>query len=313
MKVISIDTTEVVDVAVDLGNAVIKGAVKDGNVFKCDKLDNKVQTIRTGNPKEIRFSQGQGELVFGTGKLQNNKLKHEREFLLEQALIMTNKLIDKDSIKVNLRVALPPGEFFNDEYVEKYKSRFPVGVHKFNIEKEPKEVEITNIDVFMEGYSAFLDIAHNIKTTNNLLIFDIGGGTLDCIEIIYDRRDKSFVPSNAASVRKGSIDLYACIMNEINAKGKTVKLEGIESHIDDGSDMINGRYSIQEHLNIAKAEFKSMLNEIANKLECTLSEYDIVCVGGGTTIFKMLYEDSNLIELDIKDTIYSNTIGMLNQ
>ena len=34
MKLISIDTTEVVDIAVDLGNAVIKGAVKDRNVFR---------------------------------------------------------------------------------------------------------------------------------------------------------------------------------------------------------------------------------------------------------------------------------------
>ena len=313
MKVISIDTTEVVDIAVDLGNAVIKGAVKDRNVFRCDKLDNKVQTIRTGNPKEVRFNAGQGEIVFGTGKLQNNKLKHEREFLLEQALIMTNKLIDKDSIKVNLRVALPPSEFFNDEYVQKYKSIFTPGVHKFTIGDEPKEIEIKDVNVFMEGYSSFLYIAHNIKTTNNLLIFDIGGGTLDCIEIIYDKRDKSFFPNTAASVRKGSIDLYSCIMNDINNNGNSVKLEWIESAIDNKEDMINSRYSIKEHLSSAKVELKSMLNEMANKLGCSLNEYDVICVGGGTTIFKMLYDNTNLLELDLQDTIYSNAIGMLGQ
>ena len=42
MKVISIDTTEVKDLSIDLGNAVIKGAIKDGNIFKCNKFDNKL-------------------------------------------------------------------------------------------------------------------------------------------------------------------------------------------------------------------------------------------------------------------------------
>ena len=56
-----------------------------------------------------------------------------------------------------------------------------------------------------------------------------------------------------------------------------------------------------------------MLNEMANKLGCSLNEYDVICVGGGTTIFKMLYDNTNLLELDLQDTIYSNAIGMLGQ
>lgn len=313
MKAISIDTTEVKEISVDLGNAVIKGAIKDKNVFKCDKFDNKVQVNRTGNPKEFRFKfiNDGSEVIFGTGKLQNNKLKHERQFLLEQALIMSSKLIEEDTFKVNLNVALPPIEFFNDEYVEKYKKQFTKGIHKFTINGADKEVEINDIKVHMEGYSAFLDIANNIKTTNNLLIFDLGGGTLDCIEILYDKREKSFYANRAESVRKGTIDLYSCIENEINQKGNSVKLDWIESAIDCKEDMINSRYSIKDHLNTARTELKSMLNEIANKLECSLNEYDIVALGGGTTIFNMLYDNDNLIELDLKDTLYSNCVGML--
>lgn len=311
MQVISIET-EVKDLSVDLGNAVIKGAIKDGNIFKCDKFDNKVQVTRTGSPKETRFKfEGGSEVIFGTGKLQNNKLKHERKFLLEQALIMASKLVEEDKFKTNLNVALPPTEFFNDEYVEKYKKEFPKGVHSFTVDGKDKVVEINDINVHMEGYSAFLDIAHNIKTTNNLLVFDLGGGTLDCIEVIYDKREKTFFPNNAESVRKGTIDLYNCIVNEINNKGNSVKLEWIESSIDCKEDMVNSRYSIKEHLNTARIELDSMLNEIANELGCSLNEYDIICVGGGTTIFNMLYENKNLIELDIKDTLYSNCVGML--
>ena len=53
--------------------------------------------------------------------------------------------------------------------------------------------------------------------------------------------------------------------------------------------------------------------EVANKLECSLDEYDIIAIGGGATIFNMLYENkANLIELDL-DTLYSNSVGMLQQ
>lgn len=73
MTEISIDK-EIYDLSTELGNAVIKGAIKEGSVYKCDKFDNRVQTTRTGNPREIRFKKDAGkEIVFGTGKLQSNK------------------------------------------------------------------------------------------------------------------------------------------------------------------------------------------------------------------------------------------------
>ena len=289
--------------------------LNEGNTYVCRKFDNKVQTTRTGSPREIRYQEeGSTEVIFGTGKLQNNKLKHEREFLLQQALIMASKLVDDRKFSTNIRVALPPTEFFNDEYVEKYKSRFPLGVHKFTIAGEPKEIEILDVNVLMEGYSAFVSILPNIKTTNNLLVFDLGGGTLDCIEVIYDRREKAFMPNRAESIRKGAIDLYECITNDINSNGNSVKLEWVESAIDDKEDMINSRHSIKANLGSAKVELKSMLNEIANKLECTLAEYDIVCVGGGTTIFKMLYDNpEHILDIGLDDTLFSNATGMLEQ
>lgn len=56
-----------------------------------------------------------------------------------------------------------------------------------------------------------------------------------------------------------------------------------------------------------------MLNDIANKLECSIGEYDVVCVGGNT-IFNMLYEDKqNLIKLEVQDALFSNAVGMLQQ
>lgn len=302
------------EISNDLGNAVIKGAIKDESVFKCEKIDNRVQVNRTGSYKEVRFQrEGETEIILGVGDLQNNKLKHEREFLLEQSLVISSKLVEEDKFKMNLRVALPPTEFFNDTYVKRYKEKFPVGVHKFKIDGVDKEIEINNVSVYMEGYSAFLDIANNIKTTNNLLIFDLGGGTLDCIEVLYDKREKSFYPNKAESVRKGTIDLYGCIAADINKNGHSVKIEWIEEAIDCKEDSINSRYKVSENLSSAKIELKSMLNELANKLECSLGEYDIICIGGGSTIFNMLYDDkTNLIELDL-DTLYCNAAGMLQQ
>ena len=305
---------DIIDMSNDLGNAVLKGAIKDGSVFKCDKIDNRVQVSRTGSHKEVRFQRdGESEIILGVGDLQNNKLKHEREFLLEQSLVISSKLVKEDKFKMNLRVALPPTEFFNDTYVEKYKEKFPIGVHKFKINGVDKEIEINNVSVYMEGYSAFLDIANNIKTTNNLLIFDLGGGTLDCIEVLYDKREKSFYPNKAESVRKGTIDLYRCIALDINKNGHSVKIEWVEEAIDCKEDYINSRYKISENLSSARIELKSMLNEVANKLECSLDEYDIIAIGGGATIFNLLYENkANLIELDL-DTLYSNSVGMLQQ
>lgn len=313
MKVISIEN----EVAVDLGHAVIKGAIKDTNIIRYDKFDNKVKTNRGGNPNEIRFKNATNgaEIIFGAGNLQNNKLKHERELLLEQALIMSSRLVKEDKYKIKLNVALPPTEFFNDEYVNKYKNKFPLGLHKFQVSDEndkfkEKEVYINEVEVHMEGYSAFLNIAANLNTTNNILLFDLGGGTLDVIEIMYDRREKGFFPNNAITVRTGAIDLYSCIAAEINQKGHNVKAEWIETTIDDKEDMVNSRYSIKEHINKATTEFKAMLIEAASKLECSINEYDIICVGGGTNIFNMLYSDTNLIQIDL-DTLYANAAGML--
>lgn len=307
---------EILEISNDLGNAVIKAALKKENIFTCEKMDNRVQVTRTGNPREIRFQrEGESEIVFGVGNLQNNKLKHKREFLLEQSLTISSKLIKEDKFKMNLRVALPPVEYFNDTYVTKYKDQFKLGLHKFKINNIDKEIEICDVKVYMEGYSALLDILKNIKTTNNLLLFDLGGGTLDCIEVIYNRREKTFFPNRAESVRKGTIDLYKCIVDDINKNGNSVKLEWVEDAIDDKEDIINSRYSISENLSSAKVELKSMLNDISNKLECSLKEYDIICVGGGTTIFNMLYDNEykNLIQSGLTDTLYSNAVGMLEQ
>src|SRR5690606_33450749 len=92
------------------------------------KLPNRIQYSKTisSKAKKVEFD---GQTIFiGVGELNNNVQKHSRKHLLEQTFVMINELYPGETIlKVDLKLGLPPVQYFNDSHKNNFIDMFPVG------------------------------------------------------------------------------------------------------------------------------------------------------------------------------------------
>lgn len=318
------ETIEFIEVEsnLDLGNFNLKGVGFDeeGNMVMVT-LPNLVETRNTLNHLAKMIEINGRKLFLGCGNANNKVLKHKRDFMLEQVLTMTCMLYPNfDNMKVSLKIGLPPEEFSKLAYQKALLENFPTGVaYNFKLEGKEKNIIIDSVKICIEGYSAFVAIADDVKYSGrDLIVVDIGGGTTDACSFSYNFDMEQFVPGRPITVPSGNINLISDITNKINSlDGADISSLQIDTYIRKNIDTVefaNFTYNINEHISSAKDSADLIFSRLENEYG-SLDKYEVILVGGGSKLFNMLMSDKINKKLNLEEEImyYSNAIGFALQ
>nr|UWF89290.1 MAG: StbA protein [Bacteriophage sp.] len=311
---------KIVKTSLDLGNSMLKGATYiDGKAIVC-KLPNKIQFNKTVNPKARVFEIDGNIMYVGVGKLNNNVLKHTRKYLLEQALVMIHELYPNDSeLKVDLKLGLPPEQLFNDSYLKEYENLFPTSkVFNYSVGGTSKKVTINSVEVFAEGYSAFVNLVDEITSKQDIISIDVGGGTTDLCNYSWDYEDEMYYPDETYTIKKGIINFSEEIAKYFNNKESAdIQKEFIDNLLKNDIEVIEyegKEFKLSDYLVSLSPMIDDMMNDITNKFG-KLDRYIVVGIGGGYKTFNRMMNNQikKEIEIDSEKQFYANALGYLEQ
>lgn len=314
---------KVYELGIDLGNIVNKGAMinESGEVI-LKKFANKVTSRKTANPKALKLERNGEVLFFGVGDLNNISKKYDRKYLEEQVLVMTNELLpNEEYVIIDLKLGLPPEQYFSDVAVEKFKNKFKTNEDiEFRINDKYKKVRINSVTVFMEGYSAFKAIESQRllgKSKKRILSCDLGGGTLDVCDYEFDYDDECFYPNEPLTIECGIVNMTKAIATAINDKNTdTVTAEQVEYAIRNNLDLIEDTYKIDDY----KKAINHLTNDIITKINdfYKIQSFELVQIlglGGGFDNFNKLTNNAINNDILVSDELkqFGNAIGYLCQ
>lgn len=312
---------KIVSVGIDLGNSMLKAAKLDGSRKVRAKLPNRIQYSKTisAKAKKVEFN---GQTIFvGVGELNNNVQKHSRKHLLEQTFVMLNELYPNvNELKVDLRLGLPPVQYFNDSHKSNFENMFPIGKSfEFTIDGEAKKVTFISLEVFVEGYSAFVSNIDSIgDNKQDILSVDVGGGTTDLCSYSYDYDDEMYYPNDTLTIPSGVIDYGVEIAKHFNeVENADVDSKYIDSLLKNNIDVIEykgNKYDLKNYLSAIEPIVNDTTNKITNKFG-ELDRYIVVGIGGGYKTYNRIIKDriAAQIELDEDSQFYGNAEGYLEQ
>jgi len=223
----------------------------------------------------------------------NDKTEDERYFILSLFAIgkelveeadMFRKLTPHSHINVELLIGLPLQHF--ETYRKKFERYFSErpGIIRFELNGMPYSIRITGATAFPQAYSAAVTVFDRLKDSNIVNIIDLGGHTVDCIQL------NKFKPNMTlcTSLYWGVNTLFQSINDRMRSTGgrdiSNSIIEGILQK--DPADL--SEYSekrIDAVTSAAVSHSERMLAEISQK-GFDLEEDKTVFMGGGSILLK---------------------------
>lgn len=312
---------KIVSIGIDLGNSMLKATkIEDGKKVRV-KIPNRIEYSETLNPKARKVDFNGSTIYIGVGELNNNVLKHTRKHLLEETLLMVHELYPMEQeLRVELKLGLPPQQYFNKSYLNEFEQLFPISKEfKYFVNGISKKVIFNSLTVNVEGYSAFVSNVEAIgDIKQDILSIDVGGGTTDLCNYSWDYDDEMYYPNKTLTISNGVIDFGEEIASYFNEQENAdIESSLIDSLLKNNNEYIeykNNKYKLQDYLVSLKPMTTDMLNKITNKFG-SLDRYVIVGTGGGYKTFnKMIYSEiSKEIHLDEDSQFFGNCDGYLEQ
>jgi len=120
---------------------------------------------------------------------------------------------EKEIMDVQLVVGLPPAHY--GTLAKKFEGYFMRGgqVEEFKFRGKPYSIYINEVMSFPQAHAAAVSVYGQIKHYNKLMVVDIGGFTVDYLQINNGKPDRSVCDS----LEYGVIRLYNDIKSKINA------------------------------------------------------------------------------------------------
>lgn len=315
-------------IAIDLGNIDIKGAMLDENgklILK--EFPNKVRTKKTLHPKAKALTKDGKTTYFGIGDLNNKSKKYNRNYLLEQVLVMTNELLPREEyVIVDLKLGLPPEQYWSDKALEDFKNNFEIDKEiKFRVgddfERDDfKIVKFNSVKVYMEGYSAFKAVeAQGILKgkTKRIIGIDLGGGTCDVCDYEYDYDDECYYPNDPLTLENGLVDMAKEIATAINnANTNTVSPEQVEAALRNDLELIDNTYKLNDYKKAISHIENDMVTKIKDAYDLqTFETVEVLGLGGGFENFIKLTSGTMESDIEVSRELrkFGNAIGYLCQ
>ena len=227
----------------------------------------------------------------------SDKTEDERYFILSLFAIgkellhdaeLYRKLTPHDPIKIKLLIGLPL------QHYETYKSRFARyfsdrnEIIQFELNGKSYSIRITHAHVSPQAYAAAVTEYEQLKESRIINIVDIGGFTVDCLQL------NKFQPNMArcTSLYFGVNTLFQSINDQArSAGGRDISNDIIEGILSKDPDILSD-YSekrIKTVISAGENHTNRMLAEIAQK-GFDLEEDKTVFMGGGSILLREFIE-----------------------
>ena len=247
----------------------------------------------------------------------NDKTDDERYFILSLFAIgkelandaeSLRKLTPNEHIRVELLIGLPLLHYETYRYkFERYFTGRP-GVIQYEFNGKPYSVRITEAHAYPQAYSAAVTVLDKLKGSNIVNIVDLGGFTVDCLQLI------KFEPNMAlcTSLYWGVNTLFQSINDQTRAMGgRDISNNVIEGILrKDPSDI--AEYSEKRITTVTSAAIshtERMLAEIAQK-GFDLEEDRTVFMGGGSILLSDYIRQTGKVKKPIFiDDVHANARG----
>lgn len=237
-------------------------------------------------------------------KTANDKFFVLTLFAIAYELTNTEKYVPGMTAEIDLAIGLPPGHFGKQyESFEKYFMRNEIINFKFN-DKNFK-IFIKSASAYPQGYAAIMPNYAKIKEYPRSVIIDIGGYSLDYLQLKYGKADMSVCDS----LDMGVITLYNDIKSRINSSDDMLIAESdIDAVLKNQPTVFEER--IKKLIEQQSVDFtERIINSLRERL-IDLKTTHAVFVGGGSLLLSKYITASNkIVAPDIIDNIKANAIG----
>ena len=315
---------------IDLGNSETRMYVLDGGKWRTETLSNRFVELPEGYSLPEEYKDGNtvlfkfpgvtglianGELVeteFMAMSMRPSALEKKYKSLISElslrlvfmkAFEIVNPGIN-DEIEWNVTILLPPSdlEFGAAQLADKIKT---VGEINFMQPKVSKKVNVGNVWVLPEGFSAFMGVlmnkgkvlrkSHAYLANSTTLVVDIGAGTTDFCII----KNSKLIDNTLDSFELGGNNISQKVRKALKAEGYSYPDQEIQEAIIKGfvpDGVVNK--DIRDLIDAAKDDVaKSIVGEIQAFFESTqypirTIQYVLVCGGGAEE-----HEDSDMRSL----------------
>ena len=250
--------------------------------------------------------------------LNPDKTQEETAFVL--SLFSVGKEIVEDvnalasaptgEINVVLLVGLPPlhckkmGSKFSD-YFKRRKE--PI---QFTFNGVPMAIKIADVQVFPQAFAAAMTSLEHFKDVRAVNIVDIGGYTVDLLQLTNMRPDLSV----CTSLYRGVNTMFRKIGEQERAKGaKDIPDATIEGILLGDKEILQD--SSQERVDLVRASAKQFAREVMSEVSqagLDLAENRTVFVGGGSILLRKYIVETGLVAKPIfVDNVHANAQGYL--
>jgi plasmid segregation protein ParM len=265
------------NIGIDVGNAEIKTS-KDFNVKSLisvghDNLDESDKVVKI-EFDGIRYTLGKGAAL----SLDTKYFEDQYKVML---LASIAKSFDESVINANITIGMPISLYREKEFVEEVKKFIAnYGSNKITVDGKEKTIKIHNVDVWVESGILFYNFEDYSK--QKLLVVDLGGYTVDILQIFYGKNNDSY------STTTGIYSLMHDVVKQVNISYK--------ADLRNGAEIVKSLIQGEDFLIDGKAIDMKFVNEIVkgycNELFSTLnqrfalSEAKLVFIGGGAILLK---------------------------
>ena len=225
-------------------------------------------------------------------------------FAIAYELSETNGLLPGMTVEIDLAVGLPPGHFGKQyKEFEKYFVRNQTINFEFN--KKNFKVFIKSASAYPQGYAAVMPMFLKVKEYPRAVIIDIGGYSLDYLQLKNGKTDMSFCDS----LDMGIITLYNYIKSRINSSEDMIIAESdIDAVLQNKPTVFEER--IKKLISQQSKGFTDKIIYSLRERHIDLKTTHAIFVGGGSLLLsKYIYGSDKIVIPDIIKNINANAVG----
>ena len=237
-------------------------------------------------------------------KTVNDKFFILTLFAIAFELTYQNKYVPGMTTELSLAIGLPPGHFGKQfKSFEKYFVRNEVIEFEFG-EKHFK-ILFNDATAFPQGLAAIAPILPRIKEYPHSLIIDIGGYSLDYLQLNHGKPDMS----KCDSLDMGVITLYNDIKSRINSSEDMLICENdIDAVLQNKPTVFEER--IKKLIEQQSIDFVEKIIYSLRERMIDLKTTHAIFVGGGSLLLsKYIASSKSIVRHEIIDNINANAIG----
>lgn len=237
-------------------------------------------------------------------KTVNDKFFVLTLFAIAYELIGADKHVPGVTSEIDLAVGLPPGHF-GKQYKSFEKYFVKNGTIEFEFNQKSFKVVINSATAYPQGYAAIMPIFAKIKEYPRSVIIDIGGYSLDYLQLKNGKADMSVCDS----LEMGVITLYNDIKSRINSS------EDMLIHESDIDAVLQNKPTVFEERikKLIEQQSKDFVEKIIYSLRermIDLKTTHAIFVGGGSLLLsKYIASSERIASPDVIDNLNANAVG----